>query len=132
LRVNPGDELQHRISPVHMAINGILIGEHALCERLTDDSDRLVAVAVEIVEIPAGEDGNAQRGKESGRDHAKLRARILFAGGMNVTIGGELEAYSCACIAPGNNNAESGLFHARQRLDATNRFLVELNPLLRS
>src|SRR5438876_11012930 len=101
-----------------MPIDGILIGEHALCESLTDDNDGLFTLAVEIVEITAGDDGNAERGKESGRDDAPLRARILFAGRTDVTIPGELDAGTVAAIAPGNNNAERSLVHAGKGINA--------------
>ena len=46
-----------------------------------------------------------------------------------MTVGGELE--SEAAIAPWNRHAESGLVHAGQRINATNRFLVEIDHLLR-
>src|SRR4029077_3447679 len=72
---NPGDEFKHGIRPIDMPIDGILIGEHALCESLTDDSHGLLTFAVERVEIAAGDDGNAERGKESGRDGPQLPAR---------------------------------------------------------
>jgi len=73
-----------------VSADGILIGEHALCERLADDSDGLFAfLAVEFVEIAAAKDRYSERCKESGRDDAQLRARIL-AGLVNMTIGGEL------------------------------------------
>src|SRR2546425_7935811 len=114
-----------------MPIDGILIGEHALCESLTDDDDGLFTMAVEIVEITAGDDGNAERGKESGRDDAHVRARIFFAVGTDVTIPGELDAGTVAAVAPGNNNAESGLVHAGQGINAANRFLVEIDHLPR-
>src|SRR5258708_22486483 len=107
---NPGGELEHGVRPKEVPIESILIGEHALCESLTYDKDGLCTfMAVEIVEITAGNDGNAKRGKESGRDDAQLRARVL-SGGMDMTVGGKLEAE--AGIAPGNNHAESGLVHS--------------------
>ncbi len=121
---NAGSESQHGIRPEDVAIDGILIGEDALCESLTDDNDRLFPfLAVEIVEITAGDDGNAERSKESGRNDAPLRARILFASGMNATVGGELEAETT--IAPGNSHPESGLADAGQRVNTTNAFLIE-------
>src|SRR5262245_46652263 len=97
-----------------MPINSILIRERALCESLTDDDDGIFIfiLAVEVVEITTGEDGNAERGKESGRNDTRLRARVLVARGMNMTIGGELQAEAGGGIAPGNHQAESGLFHA--------------------
>jgi hypothetical protein len=49
-------------------------------------------LAVEIVEITPGDDGNAEGGKESGRDDAQLRAWILFTGGMNMTVDRELQS----------------------------------------
>src|SRR5713226_3958293 len=53
---NPGDEFQHGIRPVNMAIYGVLIGEHALSECLADHNDRffvLADLAVELVEVAA-------------------------------------------------------------------------------
>src|SRR5260370_32184442 len=77
----PGEELQDRICPIDMPIQGILIGEHALGESLTDDNHRLrVTLAVEIAEITAGDDRNTERGKESGRDGTPIRAGIVYAG----------------------------------------------------
>src|SRR3989442_12602240 len=113
-----------------MPIEGILIGEHALRESLTDDSNGIVLLAVGIIEITAGDDGNAERGKESGRDDAHMRARV-FIGNMNMSIGGELHTETEAAIAPGSNHAERGRVHAGKRIHATNRFLIEIDDLLR-
>src|SRR5260370_30782739 len=85
-------------------------------------------MAVELVEITAGNDGNAERGKESGRDDAQLCARVL-SGGMDMAVGGELAAE--AGIAPGNNHAESGLVHTGERINTANRFPVDIDPLPR-
>src|SRR5579863_8381500 len=100
-----------------MPIDRILIGEHALCQRLTDDDNGIFIfiLAVEFVEITTGENWNAERGKESGRDDTPLRARILFAHGMSMTVGGELQADAGSGIAPGNHQAESGLLYADRK-----------------
>jgi len=75
---NPGGELEHGIRPKDVPIESILIGEHAPCESLADDNDGLFTfLAVELIEITAGNDGNAERGKESGRDDAQLGAGVL-------------------------------------------------------
>src|SRR5437879_12462821 len=88
--INPGSESQHRICPIDMAVDGILIGEDVPRESLTDDNDGLFPfLTVETVEITAGDDGNAKRGKEAGSNDTPLRAKILFAGGMNMTVCGE-------------------------------------------
>ena len=51
---------------------------------------------------------------------------------MDVSVGGELQsAAGTAAIAPGNDIAERGLTHARQGINATHRFLVEIDDLLR-
>ena len=42
--IGSGEELQHGIGPIDMPIDGILIGEHALCESLADDNDRLFII----------------------------------------------------------------------------------------
>ena len=103
-------ESQHGVGPEDVAIDGIVIGEHALCQSLADDDDRLFAfLAVETVEIAPSDDGNAQRGKESGRNDAQLCARILFAWRMNMAVGGELQAE--AAISPWDGHSESRLAH---------------------
>jgi len=77
----PGGESQHRIGPIDVAADGILIGEHAPRESLTDDSDGLFPfLPSRPSKSRAGDDGNASEAKESGRADAQLRARILFAG----------------------------------------------------
>ena len=46
---NPGNEFDHGIGPIDMAIDGILIGEHAFCESLTNDNDWIfAALAVQL------------------------------------------------------------------------------------
>ncbi len=61
-----GDEFHHGIRPIDMSIDGILIGEHSLSESLTDDDDRFFVLAVKLIEIAAGDDRNAERGKKTG------------------------------------------------------------------
>src|SRR6266850_1477052 len=110
--VTRGNEFDHGIRPEDVAIDGILIGEHSLSESLTDHNDRFFALAVELIEIAAGDDGNTERGKKAGRDGAQLGARIFFAGGTNVAIRRKLKARAKAAgIPPGNHNAKSGLGH---------------------
>src|SRR6266446_3138797 len=53
------NKLHHRIGPINVAIHGVLRWEHAFCQCFTDDDDRLFALAVECVEVAAGDDGNA-------------------------------------------------------------------------
>ena len=85
-----GNELQDRVCPINMPINGILIGEHALGESLTDDRDRIFLIRVEFIEVAPGDDGNSQRREKSGRDDAELGARI-FARNMSMPIGRKLQ-----------------------------------------
>src|SRR5207302_754999 len=87
--VNPGSILHHGIGPIDMPADGILIGEHALCESLADDGDGLFTLTVEFVEIAAAKDRYSERRKESRGNDAQLRARIL-ARGMSMPVGGEL------------------------------------------
>src|SRR5213594_4246805 len=129
---NPGNELHHRIRPIDVAVDGVLIGEHALRESLANDNYGLLTLTIESIEITAGDDGNSECGKESRRDGAQLRARILFAGGMNMAVRRELETGAKAAgIAPGNDNPESRFVHTGQRFNPANRFLIEINHLLR-
>src|SRR5437016_3436185 len=78
--VNPGSKLHHRVGPIDMPADSILIGEHALCESLADDSHWLFTLAVEIVEIAAAKDRYSERSKESRGNDAQLRARVLARG----------------------------------------------------
>src|SRR5260370_38778708 len=110
-----------------MAIERILIGEHSLSKSLTDDNDRFfVVLAVELIEIAAGDDGNAERSKKAGRDGAQLGARIFFAGPADVAVRRKLETRTkAAVIAPGHDNAERGLVHTGEGFKSAHPCLVE-------
>src|ERR1700693_4775791 len=69
------DEIHHRIGPHDVPVESVLAREHALRDALANDHDRLAATAIVVVEIASGDNWYAQRGKESRRDRAKLRAR---------------------------------------------------------
>jgi hypothetical protein len=49
--IGPGEELQHGICTIDMPIDRILVGEHALCESLADNNDRLFMIPVVILII---------------------------------------------------------------------------------
>src|SRR6267154_2538316 len=61
--IGPGEELQHRIRPIDMPIDRILVGEHTPCDSLTNDNDGLLIIILVIkrIEIAAGNDRNAKR-----------------------------------------------------------------------
>src|SRR5690242_9628494 len=83
--------LQHGVGPIDMPIHGILIGKHALGKSLTDDDHGLaIRLAIERVEIAAGNNGNAQRRKKSRRDATRQCPWVFYAGGMDVPVSGEL------------------------------------------
>src|SRR5262249_5494122 len=126
-RIRPRD-LQDWIGPEDVPIDRVLIGEHSLRECLADDGDGLFAFHIELIEIAAGKDGNAERCKESGRDHTKLCAGILYARGM--AIGTELQGRTGAGVAPGSNHPVSGPIDTWKRINATYDFLVEIDNLL--
>ena len=108
--IGPGEELQHGIRPIDMPIDRILVGEHALCESLADDDDGLfIILVIERIEIAAGNDRNAERRKESGRDDTPLRPRILFAGGMDMSVGGELQTRPAAASRQGTTSPNAVL-----------------------
>src|SRR5438445_13881114 len=68
---NPGGELEHWIRPKDVPIDGILIGEHTLCESLTDDDDRLTALfAVPLAEMTVTAAAHAEDGEQAVRDDA--------------------------------------------------------------
>src|SRR5262249_51265457 len=126
-RIRPRD-LQDWIGPEDVPIDRVLIGEHSLRECLADDGYGLFAFHIELIEIAAGKDGNAERCKESGRDHTILCAGILYARGM--TIGTELQGRTGADVAPGSNHPVSGPIDTWKRINATYDFLVKIDNLL--
>src|SRR5262249_48191798 len=102
-------EFQHRIGPVDMPVDGVLIGKHLASESLTNNDHGVVfALAVEVVEITACDNGDAQSGKESRGDDAHLGTGISV-GDVNMSVRGELKTE--AVVAPGCNHAECSLFH---------------------
>src|SRR5882724_6874520 len=102
-------ELEHRIGPIYMPIDGILTRKHALCQSRADDHDRLSIRVIKRVEIAPGNNGNAKRGEKAGRDGTPQRARIVFS--MNVSITRKLQTYTEASpgITPGSDHAHSRL-----------------------
>src|SRR5205085_10779564 len=114
-----------------MAADGILAGKHAIGERLAHYDDGLFRLRVEVVEITAPEDRNAERGKESGRDRAEVCARIVFRT-MDMAIRRKLQARAVeAAIPPRGSDSESRLHHSRHCVNPADRFLVEIHHLLR-
>jgi hypothetical protein len=65
-------EIHLRVGPLNVAIEGILAGEHALRDTLPDDHYRLATAPVIIVEVPACNDGHAERREKSRRNRAEL------------------------------------------------------------
>src|SRR5207249_689548 len=122
--------VQDWIGPEHVLIDGGLTGEDSLREGLADDGDGFFVLNVEFVEIATRNDGNAQRRKEPGRDNTKLRAGVVFARGLNVTVGAELQAGTRTGIAPGSDHPEGGLIDTWKGINATYDFLVKIDNLL--
>src|SRR5262249_52132178 len=123
-------DLQDRIGPEHVAIDRVLIREHAFREGLANDGDGLFAMEIELIEIATRNDGNAQRPKEPGRDDTILRARILFTGGVIVTIRAKLQGGTRAGITPGSDHPEGGLIDTWKRVNTAYDFLVKIDNLL--
>ena len=97
---------------------------------MADDDDVLFALAVESVEIAAGDEGNAESGEKSGRNGAELGARIFFAGSAHVAVGGELEAGTEACRRRARERrCRKRLVHAGKLVNAANGFFVEVGDL---
>src|ERR1700721_1920009 len=86
------DEIHHWVGPHNVAIKGILPGEHPLRDTLADDHYRLATAPVIIVEIPAFNDGYAERCEKSRRNRAELCQRILFMIAFHVTFAGEFQS----------------------------------------
>src|SRR5262249_54822720 len=119
---NPGRELQHGIGPVDMPINGIPIGEHPSGERLTYDNHWVLRLAIELVEITPGKDGNAECGEKSRRYHAQLCARI-FARQVNMTVRRELQGKPT--ITPWNMQTECSFLDPGYPTNAAHGFFIE-------
>src|SRR5262245_35472158 len=123
-------DFQDRIGPEHVAIDRVLIREHALREGLADDRNGLFVMDIELIEIATRNDGNAQRPKEPRRDNAIVREGILFARAVNMTISGELQGGTGADVAPGSDHTKRGFVDTRKRVNATYHFLVKIDNLL--
>ena len=104
-----------------------------ICYRdaLADDDDFFGVFAIEVVEIAAFDDGDAERGEKSGRDGAELRAGIFFAIGAHVALCGELEAGAeDAFVAPGNGGADGDAIYAGESGDLANGLFIEVEDLI--
>src|ERR1700694_5551299 len=71
------DKLYYRVGPREVAVDGILIREHAPRNTLPDDHDGFRTLAIGIVEITSGDNRNAESSEDSGRDGPKLGALIF-------------------------------------------------------
>ena len=95
------DELQNRISPVHVVVDSVSVREHSLGQALADDDNHLAALSVVVVKVASGQYRHSQSRKEAGRNPSKLGAWILFSGSANVAVGRELEPGPVvACVSP--------------------------------
>ena len=100
----------------------VLGREHPLRQALADDDDLLGVAAVGVGEVAARDDRHAERGEEARRHRAEARARILFAAGLGVALGGELEARpEDAGVAPRHGGADGDALDAGQLGDAPQR-----------
>src|SRR5262249_16573479 len=127
------DELHHRISPHHMAIDRFLRREHSLRNALTDDDDRFAALAVRLVEIASGDQRDAKRREIPWRDRTEGGAWIFFARRANVSISRKLEPRAEATrVTIRGDRADCDAFNARQLCDAPHRLLVEIVDLFAS
>ena len=129
LDLNSWNKFQDRIRPIHVSVDRILIGEHLLGKRLTDDNHRVIRFAVKVIKITSRNDRNPERSKKTRRDDAQLGVRI-FARARNMPITGKLQAYAARAVAPGYDHAKCRALHARQRINAANGFLIKVDHLL--
>src|SRR4030095_16739668 len=83
-----------------------------------------------FIEIAARNDRNSQCREEPRRDYTILRARVVFARAVNVTIRGELQGGTRADVPPGSDHPKCGLIDTRKRINAAYDFLVEIDNLL--
>ena len=126
-----GDELHHGIGPHDVLIERVLLGNICYRDTLADDDDFFGVFAIEVVEIAAFDDGDAEGGEESGRDGAELRVGIFFAIGAHVAFCGELEAGTeDALIAPGNDGADGDAVYSGKSGDLANGFFIEIEDLI--
>ena len=126
-----GYELHHGIGPHDVLIERVAVGEHFYRDTLADDDDFFGVFAIEVVEIAAFDDGDAEGGEESGRDGAELRVGILFAIGAHVALCGELEAGAeDTFVAPGNGGADGDAIYSGESGDLANGLFIEIEDLV--
>src|SRR5690348_5684659 len=86
------DELHHRIGPHDVAVQRVLTGKHPLGQALAHDDDWVATSAIGIVEVPPGDNRDAERREEPGRDSSKAGALVFFTRCANAALRGKLEA----------------------------------------
>jgi hypothetical protein len=125
------DEFHDRIGPHEVVVDGIPVRKHSLGHALAYNDDSLPIFPIVVVEITAGDDGDAERGEKSGRYRAELRAGILFASGTDVAIRGELKARTeGARVAPRDHGADGNAIRAGKGCDLPHRLFVEALDLI--
>ena len=127
------DEVQHRVAPHNLAIEGILAWEYPLRDTLADDHNWFAAAPVAVIEVTTFQDGYAERREKPRRDRAELCPRILFMTAFHVAFAGKLKSGTeAAGISPGYAGSFRNFVNAWQLLDATYDFPIEIDDLIRS
>src|SRR5262249_22815123 len=115
-----------------MPIQRVLVWKQTLRETLADDDHALAVSTIVIVKIPAGDERDAERREKAWRNSSKLRARILFAVCLRITLDRELESGAeVAPFPPRDDRADRDTFDARQFRDAPQDLFVERHNLIR-
>ena len=125
------DELHHRIGPHHVAVDRILIREHALRQALADDDHRLAASPIGVVEIASGDHRHAQRREEAGRHRPEPRRADPLRPARARGRPPRTRSPGRSCPRRATARAcRPRRVHARQLADAPDRLLVETDDLL--
>ena len=103
------------------------LGKSRWATALADDDDPLLAGAIVLGELAAGDHWDAERREES-RPHAPLpRVRIVLAVRRRVALDGELDVGPAAAVAPRHEEAPDHAVDARQLSDSL-RSLLDRGP----
>ena len=96
-----------RIGPPHLPVQRVAVRKQPLRDALAHDHDQLAAAAVVVGEVAAGDQRDAEHREEARRDDAEPRARVLFAVGRRVALGGKRDGRAeAAGVAPRHEAAD--------------------------
>src|SRR5262245_31259476 len=108
-----------------MSVDGVAVGEHALCHALTDDGDKLGVGTVLVGKVSSREDRDTEYGEESRRDRSEATSWGFLSVRGLITLERELELQAGAGVTPGYDHPGGDALYTWQFADPPSGFLEE-------